>query len=222
MKSTRFTISPQKQGTHEWLSERKGCVTGADVAALYAKGRAKGEESESRTGYMRQLVLERMNVPSDGGSFLSKDMAWGIGTEPKARLALVARTGYIVQEVGFCRLKRYAAGCSVDSFIHGDEVDPKRLGISEIKCPKSKTHLAYLEDQCVPKIYVPQITHNLWVTGAKFCKFVSYDPRFPPAMRMLLVHVERDEVAIKVHEALVLQFLLETDALERKLRLNAA
>lgn len=220
--STRYTISPHKQGTHEWLKERMGCVTGAEVAALYAKGKAKGAESETRTSYMRQLVLERLEVPNDGGAFLSRDMAWGIATEPLARLALVARTGYMVREAGFCRLKRYAAGCSVDSFIDGDEVDRKRLGISEIKCPKSKTHLAYLEAQCLPEIYVPQVTHNMWVTGAKFCKFISYDPRFPPAMRMLLVHVERDEAAMKTHEALVLQFLLETDSLERKLRLNAA
>lgn len=222
MKSTRYTISTHRQGTREWLKDRMGCVTGADVAALYTPGRAKGTDSEARTGYMRQLVLERLDVPADAGAFQSRDMAWGIATEPLARLALEATTGYKVREAGFCRLKRYAAGCSVDSFIFGDEVDPKRLGISEIKCPKSKTHLAYLEARSVPEIYVPQITHNLWVTGAQFCKFISYDPRFPPAMRMLLVHVERDEAAIKAHEALVLQFLMETDALERKLRLNAA
>jgi hypothetical protein len=33
----------------------------------------------------------------------------------------------------------------------------------------------------VPSDYLGQITHNLWITGAQWCDFVSFDDRFPPA-----------------------------------------
>lgn len=219
---TRFTVSPHAQGSPEWFKDRMGLVTGAEVAAIYAKGKTDRSDSKTRAGYMRRLVLERLGVPSKDSSFRSPSMAWGNSTEPRARLAFEAYTGYVVREAGFCKLNRLAAGCSVDAFIHGDEASARRLGVLEIKCPDSKTHMLYLEDRAVPSIYLPQITHNLWVTGAQFAKFVSYDPRFPPAMRMLIVHVERDDAAIQTHETLVRQFLMETDALEKQMQLCAA
>lgn len=219
---SRFTIGRSAQGSPEWFAERMGCVTGAEVAALYAKSKTDRCDSKTRAGYMRRLVLERLGVPCKDDSFRSRDMAWGTATEPRARLAFEASTGYVVRVAGFCKLNRLMSGCSVDAFIHGDEISARRLGVLEIKCPASKTHLLYLEDRVVPPVYVPQVTHNMWVTGAQFAKFVSYDPRFPPAMRLLIVHVERDDEAIRAHEALVRQFLMETDSLEQKMRLCAA
>ena len=41
-------------------------------------------------------------------------------------------------------------------------------------------------------------------------------------MRLLIVHVERDDAAIREHETLVRQFLMETDAHEKQMRLCAA
>lgn len=219
---SRFTISHHAQGSPEWFKERMGLVTGSEVSALYAKAKSDRGDSKTRAGYMRRLVLERLGVPSKDNLYRSPSMAWGNATEPRARLAFEARTGYVVREAGFCKLNRLAAGCSVDAFIHGDEISARRLGVLELKCPDSKTHLLYLEDRTVPTIYVPQITHELWVTGAQFAKFVSFDPRFPPDMRLLIVHVERDDAAIREHETLVRQFLMETDAHEKQMRLCAA
>ena len=219
---SRFTVSQHAQGSPEWFAERMGNVTGAEVSALYAKGKADRSDSKTRAGYMRRLVMERLGVKSKDNMFRSPAMAWGNATEPRARLAFEAATGYTVREAGFCKLPRLATGCSVDAFIHGDEVSARRLGILEIKCPDSKTHMLYLEDRAVPTIYVPQITHNMWVTGAQFAKFVSYDPRFPAPMRLLIITVERDDEAIRAHETLVRQFLMETDALEKQMQLCAA
>jgi hypothetical protein len=56
---------------------------------------------------------------------------------------------------------------------------------------------------------VPQVEHNLWITGATFCDFVSFDPRMPEPLQLFITRYERDEARIKAHEAAVMQFLME-------------
>jgi hypothetical protein len=60
--------------------------------------------------------------------------------------------------------------------------------------------------------YLPQITHNLWVTGAAWCDFLSFDDRFPPALQTMLVRVNRDEIDLGAYEKLALAFLAEVQA----------
>lgn len=213
---SRFIVSPHAQGTPEWKADRLGKVTGSAVAALYAK--VKSGEAAARADYRVQLVLERLTGTVED-MFTSKEMEWGTNTEGAARLAYEAESGLMVREAGFCSLPKVAAGSSVDGFIDSDD---GRLGILEVKCPKSKTHLGYLDSGEVPTAYNPQVLHNMWITGAQFADFMSYDPRFPRGLQRMTVRVERSEAAIRDHEALVLQFLLEVDALEKQLRLRAA
>jgi hypothetical protein len=47
------------------------------------------------------------------------------------------------------------------------------------------------------------------VTGAKWCDFVSFDPRVPEDLQLLVVRVERDQEYIDSMEAEVKQFLSE-------------
>ncbi len=213
---SRYVISTHAQGTPEWLADRLGKVTGSPVAALYKKAR-KGE-SAARATYRTNLVLERLHVEGEA-AFQSKAMKWGSKTEGRARLTFEADTGLPVREAGFCALVGIPAGASVDGFI--DE-EPDRLGILEIKCPTSKVHLAYLRAGVLPPEHAPQVLHNLWVTGAQFARFMSYDPRMPEGLRTFYVHIERDEAAIAAHEALVLPFIAEVDSLESQLRQRAA
>ena len=107
---------------------------------------------------------------------------------------------------------------SPDGFVWEDG----KLGIIEFKCPKSRTHLGYLDAGVIPRIYQPQIDHTMWVTGAEFAYFQSFDPRFPEPLQRFHVRVERDEARISAHEAAVCLFLAQADALEQQLRLRAA
>jgi hypothetical protein len=151
------------------------------------------------------LVLERITGNVQGIDFTTKDMEWGTTQEPYARMAYEMATDRMVQESGFVYLPNVAAGCSVDGFIHDDG----RFGIWESKSPKSKTHLSYLMGNKLPSLYVPQVEHNLWITGASFCDFVSFDPRMPEPLQLFITRYERDEARIKAHEAAVMQFLME-------------
>lgn len=208
-----YILSAHAQGTPEWKADRAGKATGSRAADILAK--IKTGEAAARRDYRVQLVTERLTgAPADDG-FISKEMAWGTEQEPFARMAYEMLTGVVVREAGFAFLPDVQVGCSVDGFTEDD-------GFLEIKCPKSSTHIGYLTANVVPSSYLPQITHNLWVTGCKYADFVSFDPRLPENLQLFIKRVERDEESIKLHAEQVMLFLSEVDNLESSLRLRAA
>jgi predicted phage-related endonuclease len=210
---SRFILSEHPQGTDEWKAARAGKATGSRAGDILAK--IKSGEAAARRDYRVQLVTERLTgIPADDG-FISKEMIWGTEQEPYMRMAYEAQTGRLVEEAGFCYLPTIQAGCSVDGF-------PGEEGLLEGKCPKTATHIKYLQEKRLPPEYVPQVTHNLWITGRAWADFVSFDPRLPENLRLLIVRVPRDEVAIRAHELEVLTFLAEVDQLEADLRKRAA
>lgn len=216
---TRFILSPHAQGTPEWLADRIGKATSSKAKCIFAEGRTKGAEAVTRRDYRVQLVTERLTGESQDDGYVSKDMAAGKENEPYARMAYEAETGAMVREAGFAYLPDVAAGASVDGFI---DDDPDGLGVLEAKCPKSAIHIAYMQANRLPPEYVDQATHEVWITDAAFLDFVSFDPRMPEKLRLFRIRVLRAEFDLKAHEAGVLQFLTEVDALEEQLRKRAA
>jgi putative phage-type endonuclease len=203
----RFTIHDAEQGTPEWLAARAGRVTGSRAGDMLAKG-----QGLTRKAYRDQLVAERLTgLPQENG-FISAAMKWGTENEPFARMAYEARTGFSVRQTGFLAMDSVMAGCSLDGDV--DDFD----GIVEFKCPDTTTHLAYLEAGKVPAKYLPQVTHNLWVTGAAWCDFASYDPRLPDNLQLFVARVNAMEVDIGAYEKEALAFLEEVSKQEQKFR----
>lgn len=203
--SGRFALSPHPQGTDEWKAARAGKITGSKAECINAGGKGI-----TRRKYMVQLVAERLSgIPQEGG-YQSPAMLAGTALEPEARATYEAETGELVREAGFAYLT-IPAGCSVDGFV-GES------GIQEIKCPEPHVHVDYMERMRVPPEYVPQVTHNLWVTGAEWVDFVSYCPAMPEGLQLLIVRAARNEFAIEAHEEAALRFLAETEAMESRLR----
>ena len=97
------------------------------------------------------------------------------------------------------------AGCSLDGHVR------KMTGIVEFKCPNSATHFQYLRGGVVPSDYVDQCLHNLWISGAQWCDFCSFDDRFPEDLQLFVVRMERDEARIAEYAASALLFLSEVD-----------
>lgn len=209
-----FTIHDAPQGSPEWLSARAGRLTGSRAGDMLAT--IKTGEAAARRDYRVQLVTERLTGRPQEDGFVSADMKWGTEQEPLARMAYEAATGIIVRETGFLALNEHMAGCSLDG-----DVD-KFTGIVEFKCPKSATHIQYLTDGGLPAKYKPQVTHNLWVSGAQWCDFVSFDPRLPENLQMMIVRVNRADVDLAAYEAKALEFLREVESLEQSLRRRAA
>lgn len=203
-----FLIIDAEQRSPEWFQARAGRLTGSKACCVtdFLKS---GKESAARRDYRLQLVCERLTgkPQEDGDGFVNAAMQRGIELEPAAFAAYEALTGALAVRTGFLAHTSLMAGCSLDGHVDGFQ------GIVEIKCPKSATHLGYWRGrgQC-PEDHLPQITHNLWITGAAWCDFLSYDDRFPRDLQTFLVRVTREDVDIAGYEAAALTFLAEVDA----------
>jgi hypothetical protein len=191
------------QRVPEWYLARVGRLTGSCAGDMLA--RIKTGEAAARRDLRVRLVCERLTGESQEDGFVNAAMQHGIDTEDAAFSAYEAHTGLIAQRVGFLAHDTLMAGCSPDGVIGAYD------GILELKCPKSATHLKYLKASALPSDYLPQITHNLWISGAAWCDFVSFDPRFPPSLQFFRVRVERDQTAIDAYELMARTFLSEVE-----------
>jgi len=189
------------QGDASWFKNRAGKVTASRVADIIAK--TKSGYSSSRANYLTQLVIERFGVVSE--SYTNSSMAWGTETEPLARIEYEKRNLVSVDQVDFVENKYIQmSGASPDGIV-GD-------GLLEIKCPNSTTHFEYLLANVVPEKYKPQMAWQMCCTGAKWCDFVSYDPRVPEGLQYFEIRYERDDAYIAMLEDEVMTFLAEVNA----------
>lgn len=198
-----MTIINVEQRSEAWFAARLGRVTGSrakDVIAAIKTG-----EAAARRDYRLELVVERLTKQRDDDGYVSKEMQRGTDLEPEAFAAYEAETGNLVRRTGFVQADDLMAGCSLDGDVEN------LTGLIEIKCPKMATHFGYMQSDKVPSNHMPQILHNLWITGAQWCDFVSYDDRFPEGMRLVIRRVVRDEKAIAAYAEQVRVFLAEVD-----------
>ena len=198
-----------EQRTTEWHTARLGKVTASRVADVIAK--TKTGYGASRANLMADLICERL-TGQPASTFTNAHMEWGTEQEPHARAAYSARTGELVEEVGFIDHPRIAnSGASPDGLV-GDD------GLVEFKCPATATHLDTLLAGDVPSKYISQMQWQMACTGRKWCDFCSYDPRLPEHLRMFVKRVERDHDYIKVLEGEVTVFLAELEEKLNKLQ----
>lgn len=197
------------QGSPEWHAIRCGRVTASRVADVIAT--TKSGPSASRANYLAELVAERLTGEAAPG-FMNDAMRWGTENEPDARDAYAFQSGLLVEEVGFVVHPRLdMSGASPDGLV-GD------VGLVEIKCPNTATHIATLRGAALPDKYVTQIQWQLACTDRAWCDFVSYDPRLPGSMALYVERVHRDNDRISFLETAVEAFLAEMDATVAELR----
>jgi len=198
-----FMICTAEQRSPAWFAARLGRLTGSRASDVLAT--IKSGEAAARRDYRTQLVCERLTGQLQEDGFVNAAMQRGVDCEPLAFAAYESLTGEMAQRTGFLAHTDLMAGCSLDGHIGDFE------GILEVKCPKSATHLRYLRGGVVPADYMPQILHNLWITGAQWCDFLSFDDRFPPALQTFLVRVPREPIALLAYEKQALRFLAEVN-----------
>ena len=191
-----------QQGSEAWHQLRMGKVTASRVADLLAK--TKTGPSASRGNYLIELALQRVTKTIEE-SYTNAAMEWGTQTEPQARVAYEVKTGNFVDQVAFIDHPTIAGfGCSPDGIVATD-------GLIEIKCPNSATHWSYIKANEPPNKYFIQMQAQMSVTGAKWCDFVSFDPRMPERSQLLVVRVPRDPEYILYMEAEISLFLKEVE-----------
>lgn len=193
-----------KQGSKEWFKLRLGKFTGSKFPDLMKKGRSKDDLwGETAIKVIRQVAIER--DLSDAGidmyveELFNKEFAqtrWGNKWESYARELYCEKTGNDVEETNFMIHEKYNfIGGSFDGKIIGQP------GIIEIKCPydmlvhdDNLNIMEEVDSQNAMKVhtYYPQIQGNIFIAGAEWCDFVSYDPR-RTKKQLAIVRVERDD-----------------------------
>lgn len=205
------------QGTPEWFAARLGKVSASRVADIIAK--TKTGWGASRANYAAELVAERL-TGTTAEKYSNAAMVWGTETEPRARSMYEFMRDCDVAEVGTVLHPTIDMACASPDGLVGED------GLVEIKCPNTATHIETLLGTTIPLKYVTQMQWQMACTGRKWCDFVSFDPRMPGDMQILITRVARDEAMIASLEQAVVAFLAEVDstirALEAKFRQREA
>jgi hypothetical protein len=196
--------------TPEWFEARCGRLTASRVYDATARTK-RGEYYAARAAYLVELATERL-TGSVAMHYVSPAMQWGTDHEPFARAAYEYLRNAEVLPVGFVQHPELpASGATPDG--------QAGAVLVEFKCPTSATHTETLLTGEIDARYIAQIEWQLaccpWCDA---CDFVSFDPRFPPELRLWVKRVARDADAIAAREIAVSEFLAELDTLEAQLR----
>ena len=185
-----------EQKSEAWHEARCGRVTGTRFKALVS-----GESTQTYKDLVTNIACEIITRKQED-TYTSPDMERGIELEPIARDLYSEIMGVKVQEVGFITPDEdthYAewVGISPDGMI--------RNSLLEIKCPKARTHLEYIEANKLPSEYRYQVQGQLFVTGFEYCDFMSYSE----GMKPFIIRVYPDLELFKVFETRLDKFILD-------------
>ena len=194
------------QGTDEWLQARLGKVTASNFGKVLAKG-----DGKSRATYMDDLLTEfDEGTPTE--HICTKYMEAGTKKEPVARGYYEDVNKCTVEQIGFIEFNDFVGG-SPDGLV-GDD------GIIEIKCPTASVHRSYYKETKKPcKAYRDQMQGLLWITGRKWCDFVSFRPESKNHPYWSTIYM-RDEKYIKEMEIQVTMFVTELKEMIKQLTVS--
>lgn len=199
-----------QQGSAEWLDVRRGKITASRIADVMDRLK-KGGEGASRRNYRTELLAERLSGWSED-HYVSPEMEWGNEYEKHARAAYEIANDVMVDRVGFVLHPVFDfAGSSPDGLVDTD-------GYVEFKCPKTTTHLKWMQAGVVPEEHQDQCLFNMRCEERSWADFVSYDPRLPDGLKIFIARMERDDKRIAEIESEVIQFNEEVEFAVAQLR----
>ena len=192
-----MTILQRSEG---WFADRCGKVTASRIKDIGAKP-VKGKKYNALT---LTILSERITGVQEETP-TSKAMQWGIDQEENAIAAYENETGNFVKGTGLIDHPVIKlSGASPDGLVNLD-------GQIEVKCPSTATHLNTLLTKEIPVEHIPQITWQLACTRREWCDFVSYDPRLPEHLRLVVIRVNAEDLDIAGIEQSVINFNIAVD-----------
>jgi predicted phage-related endonuclease len=169
-----------EQGTTEWHDMRRGVLTSTAIRTLITPTGKLADNDKTRA-HVYEVAAQRITGRTEDG-FQSFDMMRGHVEEILAR-DLYSQHYNPVTECGFITNDSlgFAVGYSPDGLV-GDD------GLIEIKSAKAKIQVQRIVDGDIPTEHMAQVQTGLWVTGRKWCDFISYSN----GMEMMVVRVNAD------------------------------
>lgn len=194
------------QGSESWLENRRGVITGSRFKDCRAKLKS-GQPAGACLGYAMDVARERVGgrVP---GTYVNAAMRTGTEQEPLARQAYEAKTGELVEEVGFYTTDDRLFGVSVDGLV-GDD------GLIEIKTMVSSPTLFTAMVRGDFSEYLDQCNGAMWLLGRKWVDLVLWAPDMPKPL--YVTRINRDDDQTEALERDLLQFAAMVVALEKEL-----
>jgi putative phage-type endonuclease len=189
-----------EQGSPEWKAIRCGKITASRMGDVLAKGRGS-EASKTRQGYLYELMAERLTgVPEE--HYSNGWMARGTELEPLARAAYEVLFDKVVEKVGFVVHPTMPfAGCSPDGLLLGEP------GGIQIKCPKTTTHLKWMQKNTCPEEYIAQCYWEMCCNpDREWWEFCSYAPDLPERLQLFVVRIRPEKELMEQMEAEVMKF----------------
>lgn len=199
-----------EQGSPEWHAARAGKVTASRVSDIMRK--TKSGVSAMRATYMGELIAERLSGAVSPQAFKSAAMEWGTETEDQARAYYGFMHDVTPVKVGFVLHPTIEFAAASPDRLIGDD------GLLEIKCPNSATHIATLLGKDFDPDYLKQTYWQMVCTARQWCDLVSFDPRMPAHMQMVVRRIHADAKIAEELEDAVRAFLSELDARVAELR----
>jgi len=184
--------SPAEIKRREWLELRRGRFTASEAVRLMGY-EDKLEMPEGAITYATECALEILTESQPERKSFGSAIDWGNQYEKEANEKFQEKFSIEVENYGeeqeFIK-KGDDFGCTPDGLILKTGIIE---GGTETKCPDSKTHLFYLmnlNEYNFKKLctkYYWQIQTSMYVTGASYWYFISYDPRFKNEEKRLFV-----------------------------------
>lgn len=195
-----------EQGSEDWLAVRRGVITGSRFKDARDKLK-NGQPSKACLDYARDLARERLGGKAPA-KFQNAAMRTGTEQEPFARAKYEARTGHLVDEVGFYVSDDGRFGLSPDGLIDDE-------GVLEIKTMvSSETLFTAVADRDTSE-YIDQCLGYLWLLGRQWVDLVLWCPDLG---HMVINRITRDEDAIEALEVDLMAFSKLVNEYESKLR----
>lgn len=200
-----------RQRTAEWYNARLGKFTASCFYELMAKpANSSSVWSKSAINYIQNLALQ---IYLNENTWRPDNDAtrWGMRHEEMALKEFEYASGFLAKETGFVLHPRFPeAGATPDAIIIEEKISPELI-LAQVKCPYSqKNHLKYsgkIGDAKTLKkcrsAYFWQMQGEIWVTGASYSYFVSFDPRQFGKKRLHYAKIEQDQNAIDQFERVI-------------------
>lgn len=172
---------------------RPGFLTPSTFPDLMKPGKNGEAFGKVSMSIVERLAMDLLKVqrPEDVSA---PSLEWGKQNEETAIFIYEQETLRQVKKARFrvCPDLAYVGG-TMDGLVKPD-------GGIEIKCPaNSSIHLFRREEHY--EAYKYQLHGYLWVYGLNWLDFVSYDPRCPQELQLMVRRVERDNAIIETIEA---------------------
>lgn len=190
----------------DWLDFRAKYFTASEASRLITEPKKKGELlSIGAKTYVREIVANILATPET--TFYNSDMERGKEMEPfaVAKLADYWNKDENDDDFVYTSQNGYVFFYDDDYDLGGTpDVIWLRKRSAEIKCPKSSTHVKYLELETWEDIkaecpeYYGQMQTNMYLTQTDECIFMSFDDRFyNEKLHAHFITVPRDEEYIE-------------------------